>query len=212
MSHLLRIICLTALVAMLSAGGVQAQNSQPAAESKAFMSQEFGAGTYAVLQTNMGVIICKLFDNLAPKTVASFIGLAEGTLEFTDPKTGQKAKRPYFDGTIFHRVIANFMIQGGDPTGTGRGGPGFVVPDEIKASIKFDRPGRLAMANAGRNSAGSQFFITHGPKSYLNGDYTIFGQVVKGQEVVNNIGRVNTRNDRPVVDIVLEKVMIERVK
>ena len=212
MFKIFRIVCLTALMAALTMGGAQAQGAQRDSESKTPMAKEYGAGKYAVLQTNMGIIICKLLDNVAPKTVESFIGLAEGTREFTDPKTDQKATRPYFDGTIFHRVIPNFMIQGGDPTGTGRGGPGYVVPDEIRASLKFDRPGRMAMANSGRNSAGSQFFITHGPKSYLNGDYTIFGQVVKGQEVVNSIGRVQTRNDRPVVDIVLEKVIIERVE
>lgn len=213
MSNFFRIICLTALIVTFMIGsGAYAQSSQSPSASETSMAKEFGTGNYAIFQTNMGVIICKLLDNVAPKTVESFIGLAEGTREFTDPKTGQKVKRPYFDGTLFHRVIPNFMIQGGDPTGTGRGGPGYVVPDEIKASLKFDRPGRLAMANAGPNTGGSQFFITHGPTSHLNGLHTIFGWVVKGQEVVNGIGRVQTRNQRPVVDIVLEKVIIERVE
>ena len=182
-------------------------------ESGELAAQSLGTGTYAVFKTNMGVIICKLFDKLAPATVDNFIGLAEGTRTFKDPKTGRETKRPYFDGTLFHRVIPNFMIQGGDPTGTGQGGPGYNIKGEIRGSLRFDRPGRLAMANAGSpDTAGSQFFITHGPKSYLDGGYTIFGQVMKGQEVVNAIGRVQTRSDRPIFDVVLEKLTIERVK
>jgi peptidyl-prolyl cis-trans isomerase A (cyclophilin A) len=205
---MLRIVCLAA-AALVMTTSARAQTSQPAAPS----AKAYGPGLYAVFQTNMGTIICKLFSDLAPKTVENFVGLAEGTKEFRDPKTGQPAKRRYFDGTIFHRVIGNFMIQGGDPTATGRGGPGYNIPDEIRASLKFDRPGRLAMANTGQpNTGGSQFFITHGPRSYLDGGYTIFGQVMEGQEVVNNIGRVQTGpNDRPVHDVVLEKVVIERV-
>ena len=141
------------------------------------------------------------------------MGLAAGTKIFKDPKSGIEKKQPYYDGTIFHRVISNFMIQGGDPTGTGRGGPGYNIKGEIRGSLRFDRPGRLAMANSGSpDTAGSQFFITHGPKSYLDGGYTIFGQVVKGQEVVNSIGRVQTRADRPIFDIVLETLTIERVE
>ena len=188
-------------------------NDAAQAESGELASQALGPGTYAVFKTNMGVIICKLFDQLAPATVENFIGLAEGTKTFKDPKTGQERRRPFYDGTLFHRVISNFMIQGGDPTGTGQGGPGYQIKGEIRGSLRFDRPGRLAMANAGSpDTAGSQFFITHGPKSYLNGGYTIFGQVMKGQEVVNAIGRVQTRGDRPIFDIVLEKLTIERVQ
>ena len=187
------------------------ENAQSASEQSA--AQSLGPGTYAVFKTSMGDIICKLFDKLTPATVDNFIGLAEGTKTFKDPRNGQETKRPYYDGTLFHRVISNFMIQGGDPTGTGQGGPGFNIKGEIRGSLKFDRPGRLAMANAGSpDTAGSQFFITHGPKSYLNGGYTIFGQVMKGQEVVNAIGRVQTRADRPIFDIVLEKLTIERVE
>jgi len=183
------------------------------AESGALASQSFGPGTYAVFNTSMGVIICKLFDKLAPVTVDNFIGLAEGTKTFRDPNNGQETRRPYYDGTLFHRVISNFMIQGGDPTGTGRGGPGYNIKGEIRGSLRFDRPGRLAMANSGSpDTGGSQFFITHGPKSFLDGGYTIFGQVMKGQEVVNAIGRVQTRSDRPIFDIVLEKLTIERVE
>ena len=191
--------------AVRSTEDTQSESGEPAAQS-------LGPGTYAVLKTNMGVIICKLFDNLTPATVDNFIGLAEGTKTFKDPVTGRETRRPYYDGTTFHRVIPNFMIQGGDPTGTGRGEPGYNIRGEIRGSLKFDRPGRLAMANSGSpDTGGSQFFITHGPKSYLDGGYTIFGQVMKGQEVVNAIGRVQTRNDKPIFDIVLEKLTIERV-
>ncbi len=187
------------------------EGAQPAAGELA--AQSLGPGTYAVFKTSMGDIICKLFDKLTPRTVENFIGLAEGTKAFKDPRNGQETKRPFYDGTLFHRVISNFMIQGGDPMGTGQGGPGYNIKGEIRGSLKFDRPGRLAMANAGSpDTAGSQFFITHGPKSYLNGGYTIFGQVMKGQEVVNAIGRVQTRGDRPIFNIVLEKLIIERVE
>jgi peptidyl-prolyl cis-trans isomerase A (cyclophilin A) len=186
--------------------GAPAPSSEPSAKS-------YGAGLYAIFQTNMGTIICKLFDTLTPKTVENFVGLAEGTKEYKDSRTGKSTKGRFYDGTLFHRVIGNFMIQGGDPTGTGRGGPGYNIADEIKASLKFDRPGRLAMANTGQpNTGSSQFFITHGPRSYLDGGYTIFGQVVEGQDVVNNIGRVPTSQDRPIQDVVLEKVVIERVE
>lgn len=216
----IRITAITAALAGLVAWSAGAAADPPvqsndAAQSETgeLASQDLGTGTYAVFQTNMGVIICKLFDRLAPATVDNFIGLAEGTRAFKDLNTGREVKRPYYDGTLFHRVIPNFMIQGGDPTGTGRGGPGYQIKGEIRGSLRFDRPGRLAMANAGSpDTAGSQFFITHGPKSYLDGGYTIFGQVMKGQEVVNAIGRVQTRSDRPVFDVVLEKLTIERVK
>ena len=203
---------LIALAPAIPAGTpVQSGEGAPAASGE-LAAQSFGPGTYAVFNTNMGVIICKLFDRLTPVTVDNFIGLAEGTRTFKDPRTGRETKRPYFDGTLFHRVIPNFMIQGGDPTGTGQGGPGYNIKGEIRGSLKFDRPGRLAMANAGSpDTAGSQFFITHGPKSYLDGGYTIFGQVMKGQEVVNAIGRVQTRGDRPIFNVVLEKLIIERV-
>ncbi|MBI4552551.1 MAG: peptidylprolyl isomerase, partial [Candidatus Latescibacteria bacterium] len=145
---------------------------------------------YAILETSMGRIVCELYSKDTPKTVDNFVGLAEGTKEFTDPKTKQKMKKPYFNGTIFHRVIPNFMIQGGDPTGTGTGGPGYEFNNEQSPSLKFDKPGRLAMANHGFNTNGSQFFITHAPYPSLNDKYTIFGQVTEGQEVVNKIGGV----------------------
>ncbi len=209
-SRVQTVACILAL-ALVAAGPVYSAHGQ--AESVAPATQDLEPGTYAVFKTSMGVIICKLFEELAPATVANFIGLAEGTKPFRDPASGQETKRPFYDGTVFHRVIANFMIQGGDPTGTGRGGPGYEIKGEIRGSLRFDRPGRLAMANAGSpDTAGSQFFITHGPKSYLDGGYTIFGQVAKGLEVVNAIGRVQTRNDRPIFDVKLEKLTIERVE
>lgn len=211
MQSYVRITGLFLTIIFLASAPLNAISAQNSIGEKT--SQEFGAGMYAVFKTNMGVIICKLFDKLTPVTVNNFVGLAEGTKVFKDSRSGAELKQPYYDGTIFHRVIANFMIQGGDPTGTGRGGPGYNIKGEIRGSLKFDRPGRLAMANSGSpNTAGSQFFITHGPKSFLDGGYTIFGQVVKGQEVVNSIGRVQTRSDRPNFDIVLEKLTIERVR
>ncbi len=201
------ISCLTAFIAVASAVSIAyAQTSQPGASNRL-------PGVYAVITTNMGTIACKLFDKVAPLAVQNFIDLAEGTKEFTDPKNGNKVKRPYYDGTIFHRVIPGFMIQGGDPTGTGRGGPGYEFKDEIK-SLKFNKIGRLAMANRGPNTNGGQFFITV-QKSLpnLNGGYTIFGQVVEGQEVANAISRVQRgARDKPMADIVLETVTIERVK
>lgn len=141
-------------------------------------------GVYAVFNTSMGKIVCRLFPEDAPKTVENFIGLATGTKEFTG-KDGKKTKGKFYDGTVFHRVIASFMIQGGDPTGTGRGGPGYKFEDEFKPGHKFDKPGILAMANAGPNTNGSQFFITHVPTPHLNHMHTIFGETVKGQDVVD---------------------------
>jgi peptidyl-prolyl cis-trans isomerase A (cyclophilin A) len=169
-------------------------------------------GTYAVFNTTMGKIVCKLFTVDAPKTVENFIGLAEGTKEYTD-KDGKKTKGRFFDGIIFHRVIQNFMIQGGDPTGTGRGGPGYRFADEFDSGRKFDKPGILAMANAGPNTNGSQFFITHVPTPFLNNKHTIFGETVEGQDVVVKIADVKKGSgDKPVVDVVIEKLEIVRVK
>lgn len=170
-------------------------------------------GMYAILTTTKGKIVCELFEKEAPETVANFTGLAEGTKEFTDPKTGKKAKRRFYDGLIFHRVIPDFMIQGGDPLGTGTGGPGYQFKDEFAPSLTFDRPGRLAMANAGPGTNGSQFFITEVPTPWLNNRHTIFGQVIEGQDVVSKITGVERDfRDKPETDVVLQKVTIERVK
>jgi len=170
------------------------------------------AGTYAIFETSMGNIVCKLFEKEAPKTVENFIGLAEGTKEFTDEKTGQKAKRNCYDGLTFHRVIPNFMIQGGCPRGDGRGGPGYTFQDEFHPSLRHTKAGKLSMANAGPNTNGSQFFITVAATEWLDGKHTIFGEVVEGMDVVTKI--VNTprdSSDRPKTPVVMQKVKIERV-
>ena len=170
-------------------------------------------GTYAVFNTSEGQIVCRLFEKEAPKTVANFVELAEGTREWTHPTTREKSKNKLYDGTIFHRVIPDFMIQGGDPAGTGMGGPGYRFEDETKGSPhRFDKKGKLAMANAGPNTNGSQFFITVAGTEWLTGKHTIFGEVVEGQEVVDKISKVSRdRSDKPVKPVVLESVVIERV-
>jgi peptidyl-prolyl cis-trans isomerase A (cyclophilin A) len=166
-----------------------------------------------VFDTSLGTIVCRLFEKEAPKTVANFIGLAEGTTEFRDARTGKKEKRPFYDGLNFHRVIPDFMIQGGDPAGTGMGGPGYKFEDETKTSPhRFDKKGKLAMANAGPNTNGSQFFVTVAATDWLTGKHTIFGEVVEGQDVVDKISKVSRdRQDRPADLVVLQTVAIERV-
>ncbi|MGK5672388.1 peptidylprolyl isomerase [Micromonospora sp. URMC 106] len=168
---------------------------------------------YATLHTNAGPIRLELFPNHAPKTVKNFVDLAEGNREYTDPRTGQPGSGPYYDGTISHRVISGFMIQMGDPTGTGRGGPGYKFADEFHPELRFDRPYLLAMANAGPGTNGSQFFITVSPTPHLNNRHTIFGQVADEQsaKVVDSIANTPTGpNDRPLQDVVIERVEIER--
>jgi peptidyl-prolyl cis-trans isomerase A (cyclophilin A) len=159
---------------------------------------------YAVFQTSRGNIVIKLFEKDAPKTVANFVGLASGKQEWVDPRNGKKSNARLYDGTAFHRVIPQFMIQGGDPLGTGTGGPGYKFEDEFQSGRKFDRPGLLAMANAGPNTNGSQFFITEVPTPHLNNRHTIFGEVVKGQELVPQIARGGNAQTR------LDKVEIVR--
>ncbi len=165
----------------------------------------------ATLRTNRGTVVVRLFPDHAPKTVRNFVELAEGGREWTDPRTRKTGSTKLYDGTIFHRVIPDFMIQGGDPLGTGTGGPGYKFADEIHPDLVFDRPYLLAMANAGPGTNGSQFFITIAPTPWLTGKHTIFGEVVSGSEVVDGISKVQTgRNDRPADDVVLESVLIER--
>jgi peptidyl-prolyl cis-trans isomerase A (cyclophilin A) len=165
----------------------------------------------AKLRTNHGTVTVRLFPDHAPKTVRNFVDLAEGSREWTDPRTGRQAQGRFYDGTVFHRVIPNFMIQGGDPLGTGTGGPGYKFADEIHPDLRFDRPYLLAMANAGPGTNGSQFFITTVPTPHLNGKHTIFGEVTEGSDVVEQISKVATgRADRPVDDVVLESVQIDR--
>ncbi|MBI2683484.1 MAG: peptidylprolyl isomerase [Acidobacteriales bacterium] len=170
-------------------------------------------GLYATFETSEGKVVCRLFEKEAPKTVANFVDLAEGKREWTHPTTGTKSKDRLYDRTIFHRVIPDFMVQGGDPQGTGMGGPGYRFEDETKGSPhKFDTPGKLAMANSGPNTNGSQFFITVAATMWLTGNHTIFGEVIEGQDVVNKMTKVGrNRQDRPLNDVVLEKVTIERV-
>ncbi|GAA5189278.1 peptidylprolyl isomerase [Rugosimonospora acidiphila] len=167
----------------------------------------------AILHTNAGPIRIELFDNHAPKTVRNFVELAEGTKAYTDPRTGAAGSGPYYDGTIFHRVIGGFMIQGGDPTGTGRGGPGYQFGDEFHPELQFDRPYLFAMANAGPGTNGSQFFITVGPTPHLNRRHTIFGEVTDedSKKVIDSIATAPTApGDRPLRDVVIERVEVER--
>jgi peptidyl-prolyl cis-trans isomerase A (cyclophilin A) len=169
-------------------------------------------GTYAILETSQGNMVCRLFEKEAPQTVANFIGLAEGTKEFTDPKTGKKTKRPFLDGLAFHRVIPSFMIQGGCPLGTGTGGPGYRFADEFHPSLRHDRPGKLSMANSGPGTNGSQFFVTVAATPWLDNRHSIFGEVIEGQEVATKISEVpRDSSDRPRTAVVLEHVRIERV-
>jgi len=167
-------------------------------------------GIYAHFETTEGSFTVKFFDRDAPKTVQNFVGLAEGTIDTISGKPGKS--KPYYDGLTFHRIIAGFMIQGGDPTGTGSGGPGYRFADEISPNRKFTKAGILAMANAGPNTNGSQFFITLGATDWLNGKHTIFGEVVSGMDVIKKMGAVKTGpGDRPATPVVMKKVTIERV-
>ncbi len=170
-------------------------------------------GPMVVFDTSMGRITCQFYEKQAPKTVANFIGLAEGTIDWTDPVSQKKMhKKPLYDGTIFHRVIPEFMIQGGDPAGTGMGDPGYSFNDEFDPNLNFDGPGRLAMANSGPNTDGSQFFITEKGYDSLSQHYTLFGQCSdEGVEVVKAIARVERdADDKPLTPVVLRKVTIVR--
>ncbi|MDP1569395.1 MAG: peptidylprolyl isomerase [Vicinamibacterales bacterium] len=166
---------------------------------------------HAIFKTNQGTFKVQLFDDKAPNTVANFVGLAEGTKEWTDPKTRQAVTRPFYDGLSFHRVIEGFMIQGGCPLGTGTGGPGYQFKDEFGPGLTHDRDGLLSMANAGPNTNGSQFFITLAPTGWLDNKHAIFGAVVEGMDVVRAIGSTKTGSgDRPVQPVIVETVTIER--
>ncbi len=171
-------------------------------------------GLYATFDTTEGTVVCRLFEKEAPNTVKNFVDLAEGKREWTHPTTRKKSTDRLYDGTMFHRVIPNFMIQGGDPAGTGFGGPGYQFADETKGSPhKFDRAGKLAMANAGPNTNGSQFFITVAPTPWLTGNHTIFGEVVEGQDAVEKIVNVpRGAQDKPKKDVKINKVTIERTE
>jgi peptidyl-prolyl cis-trans isomerase A (cyclophilin A) len=168
-------------------------------------------GTYAVFETSQGNIVIRLLEKEAPQTVANFIGLAEGTKEFADPRSGQKTKRPFYDGLVFHRVIPDFMIQGGCPLGTGTGGPGYQFADEFHASLRHSTAGKLSMANSGPNTNGSQFFITVAATPWLDKRHSIFGEVVEGQDVADKISKLpRDSSDRPRTPVTLQHVRIER--
>jgi peptidyl-prolyl cis-trans isomerase A (cyclophilin A) len=194
-----------------------APTSKPADATKpaapAASAAKYGPGTYAHFTTTNGNFIVRFFDKDAPRTVENFVGLAEGKKAWTDPKTGRQVRRPYYRNVLFHRIIPNFMIQGGDPTGTGFGGPGYNIPDEISPKHRHDRPGIMSMANTGKpNSGGAQFFITVVPYPSLDGKYTIFGEVVEGLDNVIAISKVpRSPQDRPLKDVVINSVRIERV-
>ena len=165
----------------------------------------------ATLHTNLGDIVLNLFADQAPKTVANFVGLAGGTLEFQDPETGERRKGPFYDGVVFHRVIDGFMVQTGDRLGTGTGGPGYTFADEFHPELSFNRPYLLAMANAGPGTNGSQFFITVGPTPHLNRRHTIFGEVADAESragVDAIAGTATDRQDRPLTEVVIERVEI----
>ena len=169
-------------------------------------------GVYAHFTTTDGNFTVKCFDKEAPKTVANFIGLAEGTKEWNDPRTRQKTKKPYYDGLIFHRIIDGFMIQGGDPLGTGTGGPGYDFADEFNPALRHGKAGILSMANRGPNTNGGQFFITLAPTPHLDNRHAVFGEVVEGMDVIRKIGSTRTGpGDRPLKDVAINSVKIERV-
>ena len=173
--------------------------------------EELRLAVYAEFITNEGNFTIRLFDKEAPNTVANFVGLAEGTKEWTDPRSGKKVKQPYYDGIIFHRVIDGFMIQGGDPLGKGIGGPGYEFADEFHPNLRHSKEGILSMANRGPNTNGGQFFITLGPTPHLNNRHSVFGEVESGMDVVKKIGSTKTgANDRPVKDVVIQNIKIER--
>ena len=166
---------------------------------------------YAHFTTSEGNFTARLFDTETPTTVANFAGLADGSKEWTDPRTNRKVRQPYFDGGIFHRVIDGFMIQGGDPLGQGIGGPGYTFADEFHPRLRHSKAGILSMANRGPNTNGGQFFITLGPTPHLDDRHSVFGEVVSGMDVVRKIGSTPTGDrDRPITDVVIETIKITR--
>ena len=197
-----KLICGIALVACILGSGFAY-----------YAATKLEPGTYAEFTTSEGDFICRLFPKEAPHTVDNFIGLAEGTKKWRDPRDNQIVKRPFYNGVIFHRVIDGFMIQGGCPLGTDTGGPGYLFKDELAGNLNFDKPGMLAMANFSPNTNGSQFFITLNPQSRLNHHYSIFGEVVRGMDVVRKIGHCKTSSSgRPIQNEVIRNVKILRMQ
>jgi peptidyl-prolyl cis-trans isomerase A (cyclophilin A) len=200
---MLMYMVLLSSVLMIAAAGTL----QTAAQKEA----KLPTGVYAQFTTSEGNFTVRLFDQEAPKTVENFIGLAEGTKEWTDPRSNKKVKQPYYDGIVFHRVIDGFMIQGGDPLGQGIGGPGYTFADEFHPKLRHNKPGVLSMANRGPNTNGGQFFITLAPTPHLDDRHSVFGEVVEGLDVVKKIGSTPIDGrDRPLKDVVITSVKIER--
>ncbi len=200
----------TVLLGMMS---LIASTSLMTAYPLASEAQAKAPGTYAVFHTSEGDFTCKLFAKEAPNTVANFVGLADGTKEWTDPKSGKKVKKPFYNGLIFHRVINGFMIQGGCPLGTGTGGPGYKFADEFHPSLRHSKAGILSMANSGPGTNGSQFFVTLAPTPHLDNKHSVFGEVVSGMDVVKKIGVCQKDGgDRPTKDIVIKSLNIEKVQ
>ena len=170
-----------------------------------------GPGVYAHITTNHGAMVARLFDKDAPKTVENFVGLAEGKKQWRNPRTNSMVRRPYYNNLTFHRIIPGFMIQGGDPEGTGMGGPGYTFEDEFHPKLRHSKAGILSMANAGPNTNGGQFFITLGPTPHLDDRHSVFGEVVDGMDVVQKIGStITNERDRPLHDIAIQTIKIER--
>jgi peptidyl-prolyl cis-trans isomerase A (cyclophilin A) len=199
----------TSLFALFATTALLAQ-TPPAPTTPAAPARE--PGLYATFNTSMGPIVCILYEKESPITVKNFVALARGGKAWTDPKTNAKTTRPLYSGTVFHRVIPGFMIQGGDPTATGMGNGGMTpIPDEFNPALKFDKPGRLAMANSGPRTGTCQFFISEVPLAYLDGKHTIFGQVVEGQDLVTKIANVpRNSDDKPNTPVKLINVKITR--
>lgn len=193
----------------------QAAQERPSVSKERVASQiqlDQPPGLYAVFDTTMGRIVCRLFPDKAPETVKNLVELTQGTKRWYDDKKKAWSQRRYYDGLRFHRVIPKFMIQGGDQLGTGMGNIGYTFKDEFSPELRFDRPGRLAMANAGPNTNGGQFFITVAPTEWLNDHHTIFGELVEGQDVADAISEVpRDDNDKPTKPVVMEKVSIVEI-
>lgn len=208
-----RIVFFTTVAAVVfsSLGFPQAPPAKAPPATRRAAPQPLPRGLYATFYTSKGNIVCRLFEKDAPKTVQNFSDLASGKKEWLNPETHTKTSKPLYAGTIFHRVIPNFMIQGGDPLGTGMGDPGYEFEDEINPQRTFEKPGILAMANSGPNTNGSQFFITVAPTDWLNGKHTIFGEVVRGYSVVERISHVPAAETKPNVPVKLLRVRIWKI-
>jgi peptidyl-prolyl cis-trans isomerase A (cyclophilin A) len=210
--NLIKIVCIYFAAFVMTILGYHSHaETVKNAKKSTTKSEKKGKEMIAIFETNKGTFKVKLFNDKAPKTVENFVGLAEGTKEWTNPKTGKKAKTPLYNDTVFHRVIDGFMIQGGDPLGNGTGGPGYQFEDEFSADLSHSKAGILSMANAGPGTNGSQFFVTVAATPWLNNHHTIFGEVTEGLDVVMAISKAKVRpGDRPVEDIIIKTVKIEK--